>query len=148
MSLAQGLECLVIGAAGGLLAGLLGVGGGIIMVPMLMAFLKLDVRLATAQSLAIIMITSVSGSYAHHRAGRLQWTVVLICGLAAALLSPIGVNLAQRLPRETLLRVFAVLLIVTGLKYLLPIKPTSAAAEQATASAAPQAVPDDQPNGR
>lgn len=125
------VKCLAIGGAGGLLAGLLGVGGGIIMVPLLLIFLKLDIHEAKAQSLAIIMITSVTGTIQSHRIGRLEWGVVLAAGLAAACCSPIGVILGERVPRETLLRLFAVLMIVTGIKYLLPSKPPATPAQAA-----------------
>jgi len=120
-------ECLFIGAAGGLLAGLLGVGGGIIMVPFLMLFLRMDIKDAKAQSLAIIMLTSVTGTLQGYRTGRLNWTVILVAGLAAAIASPFGVALGERLDRQVLTRLFAVLMIFTGIRYLLPERKPPAA---------------------
>lgn len=119
------IKCLVLGGMGGLLAGLLGVGGGIIMVPLLMVLLKMEIHDAKAQSLAIIVLSAVTGTIQSHRVGRIDWSVVVAAGLGAAVMSPIGVHLAERLPREALLRLFACLMIITGIKYLAPARPAA-----------------------
>ncbi len=120
------LECLLIGAAGGLLAGLFGVGGGIIMVPLLMIFMKMGIHDAKAQSLAIIMLTSVTGTVKSYQTGRLEWMVILLAGLAAAMFSPIGVTIGEKMDRQVLTKLFALLMILTGIRYLIPsAKPAS-----------------------
>ncbi len=120
------VKCLTIGAAGGLIGGLLGVGGGIIMVPLLMIFMRLDIHDAKAISLAVICVVSLSGTIAHGKLGRLsgrEWEMVAVAGLAAVVGSPVGAALAEKVDRQTLLRLFAIMLLVTGIKYLLPSKP-------------------------
>ena len=74
---------LVVGAVAGVLAGLLGIGGGLVIVPMLVFCMELQnlpadlvMHLALGTSLASIMFTSVSSFMAHHRRGAVEWSVV------------------------------------------------------------------------
>lgn len=74
---------LVVGAVAGVLAGLLGIGGGLVIVPMLVFCMELQqlpqeliMHLALGTSMASIMFTSVSSFMAHHRRGAVEWTVV------------------------------------------------------------------------
>lgn len=90
-------ELLVLGAVAGFLAGLLGVGGGMLMVPVLTLLLAqrgvetgLAVKMAIATSMATILFTSLSSVRAHHRLGTVRWPLVrslapgiLLGGLAA-----------------------------------------------------------------
>src|SRR5512137_263878 len=77
---------VIIGIAVGFLGGFLGVGGGIIMIPLLhyWAFPALNVspevivHLSFGTSLAIIIPTSISGSWAHAKTGNIDWRVVLL----------------------------------------------------------------------
>lgn len=76
-------ELLVLGACTGFLAGLLGIGGGMLMVPFLtMIFSHRDVapglavKMAIASSMATILFTSLSSVRAHHRRGAVQWPLV------------------------------------------------------------------------
>lgn len=74
---------LVVGAVAGVLAGLLGIGGGLVIVPMLVFCMELQnlphelvMHLALGTSMASIMFTSVSSFMAHHRRGAVEWDVV------------------------------------------------------------------------
>jgi uncharacterized membrane protein YfcA len=76
-------ELLALGAVAGFLAGLLGVGGGMMMVPFLTIVLErsgvatgLSVKMAIATSMATIMFTSLSSLRAHHRHGAVRWPIV------------------------------------------------------------------------
>lgn len=76
-------ELLLLGAFAGFLAGLLGVGGGMVMVPFLTAILGhrgaspgMAVKMAIATSMATIMFTSLSSLRAHHRRGAVRWDLV------------------------------------------------------------------------
>lgn len=75
---------LMVGTVAGVLAGLFGVGGGTIIVPALLLCFQwqgvnteLQTHLAIGTSLATIVITSVSSTHAHHRAGAVRWPVAL-----------------------------------------------------------------------
>ncbi len=83
MSLIIILSLLALGAASGFFAGLLGVGGGMMMVPFLTAMLSrtgvdagLAIKMAIATSMAAIMFTSLSSVRAHHRRGAVRWDIV------------------------------------------------------------------------
>lgn len=95
------LELVVLGIGTGFLAGLLGIGGGMIMVPFLTMILggrgvapELAVKMAIATSMATIIFTSVSSVRAHHQRGAVRWDIVkaLAPGIVAgSLVSSLGV---------------------------------------------------------
>jgi uncharacterized protein len=95
------LELAVLGVATGFLAGLLGIGGGMVMVPFLTIILgargvapDLAVKMAIATSMATIIFTSVSSVRAHHRRGAVRWELVrrLAPGIViGSLVSSLGV---------------------------------------------------------
>lgn len=77
------VELLALGLVGGFLAGLLGVGGGMMMVPFITAIVShrgvppaLAVKIAIATSMATILFTSLSSLRAHHRLGAVRWDLV------------------------------------------------------------------------
>ena len=77
------LELALLGLATGFLAGLLGIGGGMIMVPFISAMLDargvapgLAVKMAIATSMATIIFTSISSVRAHHKKGAVRWDIV------------------------------------------------------------------------
>ena len=83
------IELITLGLATGFLAGLLGVGGGMIMVPFLSFIMStrgaspdLSVKMAIATSMATIIFTSISSVRAHHKRGAVRWDIVK--GLAPA----------------------------------------------------------------
>lgn len=107
------LTYLAVGAVAGVLAGLFGVGGGTIIVPaLLLCFGWQDIdpalrtHLAIGTSLATIVITSVSSTWTHHRAGAVRWSLVawLTPGLAAGVWA--GAALAAGLAGLHLQRLF------------------------------------------
>ncbi|MCY4744196.1 sulfite exporter TauE/SafE family protein [Pelomonas sp. UHG3] len=92
MTLTLALELLALGLSAGFLAGLLGIGGGMLMVPFLTFILDqrgvepgLAVKMAIATSMATIMFTSLSSVRAHHRRGAVRWD--LVKGLAPGILA-------------------------------------------------------------
>lgn len=136
------LGCLAIGLLGGFLSGLLGIGGGVVMVPLLLWLFGESIHEAKAQSLAIIIIVSVAGTIKHYAVGRLQpadlW-LVLACGVSAVIAGPFGVTVGEKLDKATLGRLFGLLLIFTGAKFLWPAKPPVPPVETASAAAEPGA---------
>lgn len=126
ISLGNVATYLGVGLASGLVAGLLGVGGGIIMVPLLLLIfshlgysgLDLIFPLATGTSLAVIVPTSASSAWMHHRHGNVLWksTLAMTPGglLAVHLASVVALNTAG----ETLKIGFGVLLIFVCLQML------------------------------
>ncbi len=103
---------LITGAAAGVLAGLFGVGGGLVMVPALAFVLPLQgfgpavyMQSAIGTSLAVIACTSVSSTLAHHRRGGVRWPLLwrFAAGLAVGAL--LGAWAADQLGGDTLKRI-------------------------------------------
>ncbi|QEW20102.1 Sulfite exporter TauE/SafE [Marinibacterium anthonyi] len=117
---------LVIGAFAGLLAGLLGVGGGIVLVPAFFhAFKELGydspqlMQMCLATSLATIIVTSLRSVSSHNRKGAVDWTILKSWGPGIAIGAVIGVLTAAWLKSGTLQGVFGVLGLVIGVYLLL-----------------------------
>ncbi len=108
------LIALLIGAVGGVVAALCGVGGGIIMVPAFVLILKMEQRLAVATSLAAIILTALATSAKNHTNGLIDWRVALPSGLAGAVVGWFAADLLKKLQDVTLTRIFATLVIVIG----------------------------------
>ncbi len=122
------LAMLITGALGGVLAGLFGIGGGIVIVPALdlaLAFFDTDpairMHVAVATSLATIIPTSIASAGAHHRHGAVDtplarsWAVFVLVGSVA------GAWLASRVHSDVLSAIFAVVAVLIGIKMLLPL---------------------------
>ena len=121
---------LAVGLVAGLLAGLLGVGGGLVIVPVLVFIFTAQhfpeahlVHMALGTSLASIMFTSVSSFRAHHSHGAVKWPIVrgLTPGIVAGTL--LGSVLAAHLPTAFLKLFFVVFLFYVGTQMLLNIRP-------------------------
>lgn len=131
------LQFLLIGTAVGFLGGFLGVGGGVIMIPLLTfwAFPSLHVHpevivhLAFGTSLAIIIPTSLSSSLAHSRAGNVVWKVVIFLAITGILGSFLGSTLAATLRGPILKTLFGIVLVLTSTQMLLQKKAAGEAGE-------------------
>ncbi len=122
------LMILAAGVAAGFLAGLLGVGGGIVIVPALLFALKTTgtdpavmMHVAVATSLATIIPTSLASSRAHWRRGAVDWRIVREWAPAILLGAVAGVVIAARVHSDTLIAVFAVMALAFGIKMWLPL---------------------------
>ncbi len=104
---------IVLGLAAGVLAGMFGVGGGILFVPTLIA-LGLNQHEAIGTSLLAIVPTVFVGTWRQSRYGNVRWRAAAILGLAAATSAQGGVALAEALPAATLRRLFAGLLVLVA----------------------------------
>ena len=114
------LVAFLIGISGGLLGALFGVGGGIIMVPALYSFTDLTFKQSVATSLAIIIITSICATASNAASSALiNWKLVVFAGIGAAVAAYFGSGLMRQLGNETLTRMFAVLMILMGIKFLI-----------------------------
>jgi uncharacterized protein len=105
---------LALGLAGGTLAGLFGVGGGIVFVPALTLGLGLSQLSAEATSLAAIVPVVAVGSFRQHRSGLVDWrSAALIGGLSLAGVLA-GAEIALSLPESYLRRAFALFLVLAA----------------------------------
>jgi uncharacterized membrane protein YfcA len=106
---------IVLGLAAGLLAGLFGVGGGLVFVPALVA-LGLNHHEATGTSLLAIIPTVLVGTWRQSRYGNVRWRAAIVIGVAAAITAQGGVVLAESLSGATLRRLFAGLLVAVAIQ--------------------------------
>jgi uncharacterized protein len=106
---------VVLGLVAGGLAGLFGVGGGILFVPALVA-LGLDHHDATGTSLLAVIPTAVIGTWRQAQYGNVRWRAALVIGLAAAAAAQGGVAVAEALSNATLRRLFAGFLALVALQ--------------------------------
>lgn len=102
---------LALGLITGVLAGLFGVGGGILFVPTLVVVVGLGQVEAQATSLLAILPTVAAGTWRQHRYGNVRWRAAAVVGVTAIVGVELGVLTATALPEETLRRLFGVLLL-------------------------------------
>jgi uncharacterized membrane protein YfcA len=105
---------IALGVAAGILAGLFGVGGGILFVPALTIVLGLEQHHAQATSLLAIIPTVVVGTWRQNRYGNVRWQASLVLGLAGIGGVVAGGFLAESLSGGVLRRLFAALLVATA----------------------------------
>jgi uncharacterized membrane protein YfcA len=108
-----------IALVAGLFSALFGVGGGIIIVPLLITLLAYDARIATATSLAAIIFTSAVGTIAHGALGNVDWTKAILIGVPAMAGLSLGLWLKARLSSRNLTYAFAALLVLTAIRLVL-----------------------------
>lgn len=105
------LAYLALGLVMGIASGLLGVGGGIIAVPALVALFGISDLIAKGTSLLVMVPTTISGTINNRRAGLVDVRTALIVGASAAATSIVGANIALALPARTAAILFAVFLV-------------------------------------
>jgi uncharacterized membrane protein YfcA len=103
-----------IGLVAGLFSTLFGVGGGIIMVPLLIVLLAYDAKAATATSLAAIVFTATFGTIAHGALGNVDWTTALLIGIPAVAGVNIGLAIKARVSSRALTYAFAAVLVAVA----------------------------------
>lgn len=110
---------LVIGLLAGVLSGLVGVGGGIIIVPALVFFLGFTQHQAQGTSLGLLLLpVGVFAVMNYYRAGNIDFKVVAFMSLAFVAGGWLGSKLALRLDQETVRRIFAIVLFYTAFRLL------------------------------
>lgn len=114
---------LLSGAVAGVLAGLLGIGGGVIIVPIVTLLFEdhgvphgVAIKMALGTSLATIVVTAMTSVYTHHRKGAVEWGLFRIMGPAVFIGSLMGAWLADIIPGELLYVAFIVFLFAISLQ--------------------------------
>ena len=129
MLLSVFLACALLGAIVGFFAGLLGIGGGLIIVPVLVNLLpffgvaaELAFPMALATSLASIMFTSSSAAFAHHKNGNIPWGIAKRIGITVAIGAMLGAIIAGMLTLDALTLFFACAVFSLAVYMFLSIK--------------------------
>jgi uncharacterized membrane protein YfcA len=123
-------ELALMGITAGFLAGLLGIGGGMIMVPFMTLILEAKafpaeyvVKMAVATSLATICFTSLSSVRAHHKRGAVLWPVARVLAPGILLGALIGAQIAAALPTRILGMVFSLFIAYSATQMFIDRKP-------------------------
>lgn len=114
------LKLAAIGTAAGLFSGLFGVGGGVVMVPLLILLLGYGEREATGTSLAAIVVIAAVAAAGHALYGNVHAGDALLVGVPAVGGVLAGTWLQQRVPPRAVSLLFAALLAATAVELLIP----------------------------
>jgi uncharacterized membrane protein YfcA len=104
-----------IGFAAGVFSTLFGVGGGIVIVPLLVAFVAFPTHTAAATSLGAILVTATAGVVLYALRGEVRPWYAALVGVPAVVGALVGTHLQQRLSGRSLTVAFAALLLVVGI---------------------------------
>ncbi len=121
------LALLAIGLTAGTLAGLLGIGGGLLMVPAMVLITGFDQHVAQGTSLLVIIPAAAVGSFTHHRHKRLALRDAAALAIGGVLGALLGSITALSLDEELLRRFFAVLLLLIAARMLMTRSPAEPA---------------------
>ena len=116
-------KVVAVGGSGGLLAGLFGVGGGLVMVPLQVQWLATPIQAAARISLAVIIFSSIGAIFGHGVAGdnALFWTTGLILGIGGVVGAPIGARILSRISQRTSTIIFQLTLVAVTISLLVKI---------------------------
>ena len=106
------------GLMAGIASGLLGIGGGVIAVPLFVLVLNMEPKVAIGTSLFVIVPTAIVGSLVHYNSGNIKVHYGLIFLTLSLIGAFMGAKLTSFLPGDVLRKLFAVTMIVLSLKML------------------------------
>jgi uncharacterized protein len=113
------LVLILIGLAAGFLGGMVGLGGGIILIPALVLFLSMDQRMAQGTTIAIMLPPiGLFAAFNYYKAGYVNIKYALVIAIVFMLGGYLGSKLALNLPVPLLKKMFAVLLVVIAAKMI------------------------------
>lgn len=134
------VRAVVMGLAAGVLAGMFGIGGGIIMVPLLVAWFALDQRHASATSLLAIVPIGIASAWGYAINGNVAWADAALLALGSVAGGQLGTWLLPRTPIRRLQLWFGFLSIVTAIRLVLEESGGAAAAGHAGTTPAEAAL--------
>ncbi len=114
LNVGTALTFVAVGLAAGVLAGLLGVGGGIIVVPAMILLVGIDPTIAKGTSAAMIIPTAIMGTWRNRRSHNADLRVAMIVGIAGVATAALGAVLADRMDDDVSNILFAVLLVLVA----------------------------------
>ncbi|MFA5056278.1 MAG: sulfite exporter TauE/SafE family protein [Dehalococcoidia bacterium] len=114
MSKEKALACILVGAAVGTLAGLTGIGGGVFLVPLLVAVLYVPQYEAHGTSLAVIFPMALASAVMYGVNGHIQWDVFMALAAGGVVGAVLGARLMKRVPERRLQWLFGLFIICVG----------------------------------
>lgn len=113
------LPLIGIGVVSGLFAAMFGIGGGVVIVPLLMLVAKMPPRMAAATSLAALILTSLIGVVRYAGTDHVDWLGAVLIGIPAVIGVLIGIRVQRRLPADWLVLGFGIFVIAIGLRLVI-----------------------------
>ncbi len=121
LSVVAAVALVAVGFASGILAGLLGVGGGIVLVPAMVLGVGVPAAIAKGTSLAVIVPTAVMGTWRNRSTGNVDLRLAAMLGVAGAASAYAGSKLSVGMSERTSAALFAALLVVVAVRMLLQL---------------------------
>jgi uncharacterized membrane protein YfcA len=110
---------IIVGVLSGMLSGLVGVGGGILIVPALVFFMKYDQLSAQGTSLAVLLLpVGIIAVYHYYQAGNININHALIISIGFVVGGYFGSKLAYIVPKETMKILFGIFMMIIALRFL------------------------------
>lgn len=120
MSVSTIIILLIIGSITGIMAGMLGIGGGLIVIPALVMVMGMSQQAAQGTSLAMMLPPiGILAAYNYYKAGHVDIKIALVLAVTFIIGSYFGSRLAVKLPQEVLKKIFGVFLLLVAVKMLL-----------------------------
>jgi uncharacterized protein len=110
---------ILIGLATGFLSGLMGVGGGIIAVPAMVAFLHVTQHKAHGTSLAMMVLTASASAIAYSTRGQVDVGLSITLAVGTVVGAYLGARVMSRVPAHQLRLIFGIFILLVGLKMIL-----------------------------
>ncbi len=119
MSVSTVLIILVIGTITGVMAGMLGIGGGLVVIPALVMIMGMSQQAAQGTSLAMMLPPiGILAAFNYYKAGHVDIKIALLLAIAFLVGSYFGSKLAIRLPQDLLKKIFGIFLLLVAIKML------------------------------
>src|ERR1700748_2699354 len=117
MSVSTFLILVIIGLTAGFMGGIIGLGGGIILIPAMVIFLAMDQRMAQGTSIAIMLPPiGLFAVFNYYKAGYVNVKYALVIAIVFTIGGYLGSKLALNIPAGTLKKIFALLLLIIAAK--------------------------------
>ncbi|MDD3725894.1 MAG: sulfite exporter TauE/SafE family protein [Candidatus Ratteibacteria bacterium] len=112
------ITAIVIGLLSGFVSGLCGVGGAVLIIPLLYIFLRVPMHTCIGTSVVVILFNAISGATGYITRGLVNFQIGVMLAIGSTVAAPLGARISIRTDREKLRKMFAVVLILSGLSVL------------------------------
>lgn len=113
------IELSIIGFLAGIISGLFSTGGGMILVPAFIYFLKLDNTKARGTSVFCILPMVITSGIFYYKENYIEWKTAILCAIGGAIGGYIGAKLLKKLPEKYLKIAFTIFLVYASYKMIL-----------------------------
>lgn len=113
------LSCAAIGLATGFLSGLMGVGGGLVAIPMMVGVLHLSQHRAHGTSLAMMVLTATASAVSYAVQGYMDWLLVVELAVGASIGAVVGAKIMPRIPAQQLRQGLGLVILFVAVKMII-----------------------------